>query len=293
MLGAALQFTSQVSIDLNLSSSFRTSHAVSLRVVLVFIYYPCFYVVFKLEFDVIYQFLFQGFVVYRGRDLNTPLQVSRHPVRGRYIYQRVVIITEYVDARMLQVLVDNAQHLDVLAELLHAGYETAYSADDHLYLHSGLTGLVQPVDYLLLRDPVELRVYIGVFSLLGVLKLVLDEFKKLVYGEWSNEKVPVVEGLIVILQEAENVSHLVLKRKDDPADKKYALIEVPADVLPRFNKIPGHDNETHIIMLDDIIRFGMNDIFSMFDYDDISAYTLKMTHDSELDIESDITTSFF
>ena len=86
---------------------------------------------------------------------------------------------------------------------------------------------------------------------------------------------------------------VVLKRKDDPTDNKYALIEVPADMLPRFNKLPGHDNETHIIMLDDIIRYGLNDIFSMFDYDDISAYTLKMTHDSELDIESDITASFF
>jgi len=86
---------------------------------------------------------------------------------------------------------------------------------------------------------------------------------------------------------------VVLKKKGDPTDRKYALIEVPADVLPRFKKIPGDDNETHIIMLDDIIRFGMNDIFSMFDYDDISAYTLKMTHDSELDIEPDITTSFF
>ncbi len=97
---------------------------------------------------------------------------------------------------------------------------------------------------------------------------------------------PYLENLVIYLA-------VVLKRKDDPTDKKYALIEVPADVLPRFDKIPGHGNETHIIMLDDVIRYGLKDIFSMFDYDDISAFTLKMTNDSELDIEPDITTSFF
>lgn len=86
---------------------------------------------------------------------------------------------------------------------------------------------------------------------------------------------------------------LVLKKTDDPSDEKYALIEVPADVLPRFTRLPGHRGKTHVIILDDIIRYGLRDIFSMFDYDDISAYTIKMTRDSELDIETDITTSFF
>ena len=86
---------------------------------------------------------------------------------------------------------------------------------------------------------------------------------------------------------------VVLKKTGDRSDRKYALIEVPADVLPRFVRMPGQDSQTHIIMLDDIIRYGLGDIFSVFDYDDISAYTIKMTRDSELDIETDITTSFF
>ncbi|MDY6795593.1 MAG: polyphosphate kinase 1 [Actinomycetota bacterium] len=81
--------------------------------------------------------------------------------------------------------------------------------------------------------------------------------------------------------------------KGPSSERKYALIEVPADVLPRFKRLPGHENNVYIIMLDDIIRYGLKDIFSMFDFEDISAYTIKITRDSELDIESDITTSFF
>jgi polyphosphate kinase len=84
---------------------------------------------------------------------------------------------------------------------------------------------------------------------------------------------------------------IVLKRKDDPSDRKYAVLEVPADVLPRFIRIPGHDNQACVMYLDDVIRHGLGDLFSMFEYDDFSAYSIKMTHDSELDIDPDITTS--
>jgi len=84
---------------------------------------------------------------------------------------------------------------------------------------------------------------------------------------------------------------IVLRRKDDRSDRKYAVLEVPTDVLPRFTRIPGHDNQAYVIYLDDVIRHGLRDLFSMFEYDDFSAYSIKMTHDSELDIEPDITTS--
>jgi len=86
---------------------------------------------------------------------------------------------------------------------------------------------------------------------------------------------------------------VVLEKKDKPSDRKFALIEVPADVLPRFVRIPGQESRTPIILLDDIIRYGLKDVFSIYDYDTMSAYTIKMTRDSELDLETDITTSFF
>ncbi|MBC7085848.1 MAG: polyphosphate kinase 1 [Methanomethylovorans sp.] len=78
----------------------------------------------------------------------------------------------------------------------------------------------------------------------------------------------------------------------DPQDFNYALIEVPADVLPRFIPLPSKVGTQYIIMLDDIIRFGLTNIFSIFDYDSISAYTIKLTRDAELDIDDDVMKSF-
>ena len=97
---------------------------------------------------------------------------------------------------------------------------------------------------------------------------------------------PYLHNLVIYLA-------IVICNKGNPSKHRYALIDIPADVLPRFKRLPGHDDKAYIIMLDDIIRYGLKNIFSTFDCDDISAYTIKMTRDSELDIESDITTSLF
>jgi len=46
-------------------------------------------------------------------------------------------------------------------------------------------------------------------------------------------------------------------------------------------------------MLDDVIRFGLREIFAIRNVDEISAYTIKLTRDAELDIDDDVTKSFF
>ena len=46
-------------------------------------------------------------------------------------------------------------------------------------------------------------------------------------------------------------------------------------------------------MLDDIIRYGLTEIFAMFEFDSIAAYTIKLTRDAEFDIEYDVTRSLF
>nr|WP_321497800.1 polyphosphate kinase 1 [uncultured Methanolobus sp.] len=91
------------------------------------------------------------------------------------------------------------------------------------------------------------------------------------------------------------VLYLVIdvRKKWDPQRSKFALIEVPADVLPRYINLPDSDGRKCVIMLDDVIRFGLDDIFSTFDYDSIGAYTIKLTRDAELDIDDDVTKSFF
>ena len=68
---------------------------------------------------------------------------------------------------------------------------------------------------------------------------------------------------------------------------------MPSDVLPRFVELPSHNDERYIIFLDDIIRFGLSKIFSIFGYSAIEAYDIKITRDAELDIEDDFSTSIF
>ena len=84
-----------------------------------------------------------------------------------------------------------------------------------------------------------------------------------------------------------------LFNKKNHSEKKYALIEIPVDILPRFVVLPSRGKRTHIIMLDDIIRFGLKNIFEMFEFDSQKAYTIKLTRDAEIDIEDDVTQSFF
>ena len=80
--------------------------------------------------------------------------------------------------------------------------------------------------------------------------------------------------------------------KKDTVKKRYALLEVPTGILPRFIQLPGKKEEKYIIFLDDIIRFGLKDIFFIFDFDEISAYTVKLTKDAELEIADDISESY-
>ena len=77
-----------------------------------------------------------------------------------------------------------------------------------------------------------------------------------------------------------------------PGDEKYAIMQIPSDILPRFINLPAKDNNTCIIYLDDIIRFGLQDVFMLFDFKEIEAYTIKITKDAELDINDDISESY-
>jgi len=73
---------------------------------------------------------------------------------------------------------------------------------------------------------------------------------------------------------------------------EYALIEVPTDLLPRFVIIPSNDNNTYIILLEDVIRYELDDTFYMFSYQKISSYIFKLTRDAELDLDDDVAESY-
>ena len=74
--------------------------------------------------------------------------------------------------------------------------------------------------------------------------------------------------------------------------EEYALIEVPTDILPRFVILPSEDHRSHIILLEDVIRYELKDIFYMFSFKTINSYIVKLTRDAELDLDDDVAESY-
>jgi len=86
---------------------------------------------------------------------------------------------------------------------------------------------------------------------------------------------------------------MVMSKEDDVFETKnnYALIEIPKGIN-RFVVLPKEGDKQYIIMLDDLIRHCLHNIFSIFKYEKISAHMIKITRDAELDIDSDLSKSF-
>ena len=84
---------------------------------------------------------------------------------------------------------------------------------------------------------------------------------------------------------------VVMWKKESALKKKYALIEIPSRSLGRFTILPSKPEESHIILLEDIIRFNLPDIFSYFGYDQYQSHIFKVTRDAEIDIDEDVSTS--
>lgn len=86
---------------------------------------------------------------------------------------------------------------------------------------------------------------------------------------------------------------MVMEGNDDTFESKrnYALIEIPK-TLNRFVVLPSESDRQFVIILDDLIRHCLHSIFSIFNYQTISAHMIKITRDSELDIDSDLNRSF-
>lgn len=83
----------------------------------------------------------------------------------------------------------------------------------------------------------------------------------------------------------------VLASSDAEVPQRYAIIAVPTRVLPRFVILPTENEERHIILLEDIMRLSLPQIFAPFGYDRCQGYIIKVTRDAELDIDNDVSTN--
>ncbi|MDA7920761.1 polyphosphate kinase 1 [Verrucomicrobiales bacterium] len=81
-------------------------------------------------------------------------------------------------------------------------------------------------------------------------------------------------------------------KADGSGRPMHALIEIPGG-LPRFIPLPSDDSTQLVMYLDDIIRFGLDEVFASFPFDTYDSYAIKFTRDSELEFDDDFTESFY
>ena len=72
---------------------------------------------------------------------------------------------------------------------------------------------------------------------------------------------------------------------------RFSLIEVPDGEPSRFFVLPDIGSKKFIILLDDVIRYNLRSVYQIFDFDRMDAFTIKITRDAELDIDSDLSQS--
>ena len=85
-------------------------------------------------------------------------------------------------------------------------------------------------------------------------------------------------------------SFLTVKIISKKQEQKYALIKIPTK-LDRF-LVLSETNQKYVILIDDIIRFHLNEIFEIFSPQSINANMIKISRDAELDFAYDISKSY-
>lgn len=80
-----------------------------------------------------------------------------------------------------------------------------------------------------------------------------------------------------------------LKCKDEKI--VHALLKIPSNIN-RFVRLPSEGKKQFIMLLDDVIRFELKNIFYMFNAEETKAFTFKLTRDAELNIDDDVAQSY-
>lgn len=124
-----------------------------------------------------------------------------------------------------------------------------------------------------------------------------EEQQAFVKDYFKNEVLPVLEPILLrekgkmpfIKDKAIYLGVKLSNHKENTV--QYAVMEIPTDSLPRFIVLPNDGKHQCFSMLDDVIRRHLSDVFGMFNFDHIEAYNFKLTRDSELDFDEDISKS--
>lgn len=80
----------------------------------------------------------------------------------------------------------------------------------------------------------------------------------------------------------------VLGSNENPMMQRYALIEVPVKALGRFFLLPTEKDSKDMILLEDIIRANLPNLFAAFGFNRFLSYVIKVTRDAEFELDYDV-----
>ncbi len=121
------------------------------------------------------------------------------------------------------------------------------------------------------------------------------EQKKFVQNYFDEEVSPAVIPMMIeniadfpYLREKAILLAVVMSKKDSAYKKKYSLIEVPTRLMSRFILLPSAHGKHNIMLLEDVIRFCLPQIFSFMGFDSYEGYVVKITRDAEFDVDMEL-----
>ncbi len=94
------------------------------------------------------------------------------------------------------------------------------------------------------------------------------------------------------LQLKDTAIYLAVALKKNKRISAQAILEIPTFRLSRYLTLPSLYGEMCILFLDDVIRLCLSDIFKVYSFDTISAFTLKYTKDTESEIDNELSVTF-
>lgn len=175
-----------------------------------------------------------------------------------------------------------------------------------MHLENNPEGIIDEIQMLVLNQQSEFnRIWEGIQEEMAEQKIFLVTEKNLnpeqaefVTRYYEEEVSPNVIPLMIesipempFLRDKSIYLGVVMWKKESALKRKYAIIEIPTRFTRRFVILPAPDGEHNIMLVEDIIRYNLPEIFNYFGYDQYTSHVFKVTKDAEMDIDNDISTS--
>jgi len=98
---------------------------------------------------------------------------------------------------------------------------------------------------------------------------------------------PIMLSQVAIFPELEDHNIYQAIRLCKKKRVEYALVQLPTATMSRFLELPSTQGRRDVILIEDVIRGLLGDLFNGFGFDQLSGYTIKVTRDAGLDLELD------